>query len=262
MLRMTLFAALAMTTALCVPVRPASAATLLAQSSAATAAGEKSSQGSDQVKTLSPQGKVGMAQPLGAFPTNTITNRPFVSPEGGQEGYRQTVGALQRSLTELQQLSLQIKEAHWNVSGTLFYTLHGLLQEHYEGVDKYKDMVAERLLAIGASADGRATTIVKTSSLPEIPGGYIDDTQVIAWFTNAYKQVAEEIRAGIKDTEKPDPTTSNLLQTVEDGIDKYQWQMRAFVQGTQTDPNTGFDINNNKPIDLPSQPPAFDPNAK
>ena len=239
----------------------AGATTLMAQSAASTA-GDKTAQGSDQVKTLSPQSKVAMPQPLGTFPTNTVTNRPYVSPEGGQEGYRQTVGALQRTLTELQQLSLQIKEAHWNVSGTLFYTLHELLQEHYEGVDKDKDMVAERLLAIGSSADGRATTIVKTSSLPEIPGGYIDDAQVIAWFTNAYKQVAEEVRAGIKDTEKPDPTTSNLLQTVDDNIDKYQWQMRAFVQGTQTDPNTGFDTNNNKPIDLPNQSPSVDPNAK
>ena len=243
------------------PMLPASAATLMAQTANGGTAGEKTSQGSDQVKTLSPQGKVGMPQPLGTFPTNTVTNRPYVSPEGGQDGYRKTVGALQRTLTELQQLSLQIKEAHWNVSGTLFYTLHELLQEHYEGVDKYKDMVAERLLAIGSSADGRATTIVKTSALPEIPGGYIDDAQVIAWFTNAYKQVAEEVRAGIKDTEKPDPTTSNLLQTVEDGIDKYQWQMRAFVQATQTDPNTGTDINNGKAIDLPSQMPGVDPNA-
>jgi starvation-inducible DNA-binding protein len=260
MRRILIVAALA-TTALTPDLR-AGAATLMAQTANGGAAGQRTSQGSDQVKTLSPQGKVGMPQPLGTFPTNTVTNRPYVSPEGGQEGYRQTVGALQRTLTELQQLSLQIKEAHWNVSGTLFYTLHELLQEHYEGVDKYKDMVAERLLAIGSSADGRATTIVKTSALPEIPGGYIDDAQVIAWFTNAYKQVAEEVRAGIKDTEKPDPTTSNLLQTVEDGIDKYQWQMRAFVQAAQTDPNTGADVNGGKAIDLPNQPPSVDPNAK
>ena len=260
MRRILIVAALAATAL--TPSLQAGAATLMAQTANGGAAGERTSQGSDQVKTLSPQGRVGMPQPLGTFPTNTVTNRPYVSPEGGQAGYRQTVGALQRTLTELQQLSLQIKEAHWNVSGTLFYTLHALLQEHYDGVDKYKDMVAERLLAIGSSADGRATTIVKTSALPEMPGGYIDDAQVIAWFTNAYKQVAEEVRAGIKDTEKPDPTTSNLLQTVEDGIDKYQWQMRAFVQATQTDPNTGADVNDGKAIDLPSQPPSVDPNAK
>ncbi|WP_342635983.1 DNA starvation/stationary phase protection protein [Lichenihabitans psoromatis] len=222
----------------------------------------KTSQGSEQVKTLSPQAPVSMPQPVGAFPTNAVTDRPYVSPEGGVEGYKKTVGALQRTLTELQQLQLQTKEAHWNVSGTLFYSLHELLQDHYEGLSKYADECAERLLAIGSSSDGRASTIVKTSAIPEIPGGYIDDAQVIVWFTNAYKTVGEEVRAGIKDTQDPDPTSSNLLQEIEHGIDKYQWQMRAFVQGTHTDPNTGFDINNNKPVDLPSQPSKIDPNAK
>ena len=191
-----------------------------------------------------------------------VSGNVAASRQFGASGFVLVQNGDSTGVPEVTPLSLQLKEAHWNVSGTLFYTLHELLQEHYEGVDKYKDMVAERLLAIGSSADGRATTIVKTSSLPEIPGGYIDDAQVIAWFTNAYKQVAEEVRAGIKDTEKPDPTTSNLLQTVEDGIDKYQWQMRAFVQGTQTDPNTGADINAGKAIDLPNQAPGVDPNAK
>ena len=116
-----------------------------------------------------------------------------------------------------------------NVSGTLFYSLHELLQDHYEGLSKDADECAERLLAIGSSSDGRATTIVKTSAIPEIPGGYIDDAQVIVWFTDSYKMVGEEIRAGIKDTQYPDPTSSNLLQEIEHGIDKYQWQMRAFV---------------------------------
>jgi len=35
------------------------------------------------------------------------------------------------------------------------------------------------------------------------------------------------------------------------------WQMRAHVQRTPTDPNTGWDLNDNKAVDLPSRtPPA------
>ena len=80
-----------------------------------------------------------------------------------EQPVRASIQALQQTLTELQQLQLQTKQAHWNVSGTLYYPLHELLQDHYEGVGKYADEVAERLLAIGASADGRANTIVRTS---------------------------------------------------------------------------------------------------
>ena len=122
--------------------------------------------------------------------------------------------------------------------------------------------VAERLLAIGSSSDGRATTIVRTSAIPEIPGGYQDDAQVIAWWTNTYKLVGDEVRAAIRATSDPDPTTSNLLQEVETVIDKYQWQMRAFVQATPTDKNTGWDLNDNKPVDLPDQVPAGQPGVQ
>lgn len=214
-----------------------------------------------RAESISPRVAMREFQPLGSYPTNTTTNRPFVGPQGGNEGYRTTVAALQRTLTELQQLQLEQKQAHWNVSGTLWLTLHELLQEHYKGTSKYADMVAERLLAIGSSSDGRAHTIVQGSAVPEIPGGFLDDAQVIVWFTNAYKIVGDEIRQAIRDTNDPDPTTSNLLQEVEQGIDKYQWQMRAFVQATPTDQNTGWDLNDNKPVDLPSSAPAGQPPA-
>ncbi len=200
-------------------------------------------------RSPSPPSATRQFQPLGSFPTNSMTTRPFVGPQGGAEGVKKTVASLQRTLTELQHLQLQIKQAHWNVSGTLWYPLHELLQDHYTGTSKYADMVAERLLSIGSSADGRATTIVQTSALPEIPGGFVDDAQVILWFTTAYKTVGDEIRQAVRDTNEPDPTTSNLLQGVEDAIDKYQWQMRAFIQPTPTDPNAGRDLNDGKPID-------------
>lgn len=201
----------------------------------------------------SSQTQVMSRQPVGAFPTNEVSRQPVIDLGAGEDGMKKDVAALQQTLTELQQLQLQTKQAHWNASGTLYYPLHLLLQEHYEGLSKYADTIAERLLSIGVSADGRANTIVKTSDVPEIPGGFLDDAQILVWFTNAYKRVGEEVHAAIKTTEDVDPTTSNLLQEVEHGIAKYQWQMRAQLQRTQTDPNTGWDLNDNKPVDLSGQ---------
>lgn len=199
---------------------------------------ENGSGGAQGVRQSS-QTQVTSKQPLGAFPTNERSGQPVIELGAGDDGMKKDVGALQQTLTELQQLKLQTKQAHWNVSGTLYYPLHLLLQEHYEGLAKYSDTIAERLLAIGASADGRATTVVKTSGIPEIPGGFLDDAQILVWFTHAYKRAGEEVIASIKATEKVDPTTSNILQEVEHGLAKYQWQMRAQLQRTQTDPNTG-----------------------
>lgn len=186
--------------------------------------------------------------------TNTASplpyNVPTRLPSSGTENLQKSVAALQNTLTELQALQLQTKQAHWNVSGTLFYTLHELLQEHYEGISKYADDTAERLLSVGASSDGRAITIVASSRLPEIPGGFIDDAQVIQFFIYQYETVGQRLFQRIGDVEKVDPTTANQLQEVEAAIEKYQWQMRAFLQNTPTDPNSGFDINNSKPVPL------------
>ncbi len=172
------------------------------------------------------------------FPHNDTTRQP-ASATGDQQA---SIRALQSTLTELQQLALQTKQAHWNVSGTLFYSLHTELQEHYEGISKYADKCAERLLAIGASSDGRATTIIRTSQIPEYPGGFTDDAAVIKWFTVTYLTADRVAQAGIQATQKTDPTTSNLLQEIDDGLSKYQWQMRAFLQETPTDANRGANI--------------------
>jgi starvation-inducible DNA-binding protein len=190
----------------------------------------------------------------GPFPLNSVTDRVHNGPQGGD--LRASTQALQQTLTELQQLQLQTKQAHWNVSGTLFYPLHELLQDHYEGVAKYADEVAERLQGIGVSSDGRANTIVRTSRIPEYPGGFVDDAQVIQWFAQYYRVTSDEIAAGIKATEDKDPTTSNLLQEVQHAIDKYQWQMRAMIQSTPTDPNTGSDLNNGRPVAPAGRPSA------
>jgi starvation-inducible DNA-binding protein len=190
----------------------------------------------------------------GPFPLNSVTDREHDGPQGDKA--RPSIAALQQTLTDLQQLNLELKQAHWNVSGTLFYTLHELLQEHYEGTSKYADRVAERLQSIGVSSDGRANTIIRNSTIPEFPGGFVDDAQVIQWFSHYYKGVSDRIGEGIKATNDSDPSTSNLLQEVQDVIDKYQWQMRAFIQSTPTDPNTGFDINNNRPVAAPGRPSA------
>ena len=207
-----------------------------------------------KAESLSPSRPPQAFQSIGSFPTNTVTSRPYVGPQGGEDGLKKTVGALQTTLTELQQLQLQTKQIHWNVSGPEFYQIHLMMQLHYENVSKQADMVAQRLLAIGVSADGRANTVVKTSGLPEIPGGFIDGAQAMGWLTDAYALVGNEIRRGINDTQDTDPTTGNILQGVEQVIDENQWMARAFLQPTPTNPNDGSQFSGGKAIDLPKSP--------
>ena len=53
----------------------------------------------------------------GPFPLNSVTDRVHSGPQGND--LRPSIQALQQTLTELQALQLETKQAHWNVSGTL-----------------------------------------------------------------------------------------------------------------------------------------------
>lgn len=82
---------------------------------------------------------------------------------------------LQGELSELVDLTLQTKQAHWNVSGPLYLPLHEQFEEQVKEYREFSDRVAERILSLGASADGRPQTVVRTSPLGEYPAGYVSD---------------------------------------------------------------------------------------
>lgn len=148
----------------------------------------------------------------------------------GTQDAAKSAAALQATLTELQALQLATKQAHWNVSGMLFWSMHEMLDAHHAGIATMADTVAERLLAVGSPADGRPRTIVERAPIAEIPGGLLDDTWILSYFTEQYAAVGERLRERVGKIEEDDPTSANLLQEVEHLVEKDQWQMRAHLE--------------------------------
>ena len=124
------------------------------------------------------------------------------------------------------------------------------MQKHYEGYTEYADRVAERMLSIGVASDGRAEPIVETANMTTIPGGFIDDAEVLRFFIDELVLVGDRTRERIRETEDPDPTTSNLLQEVEYTLAQYGWQYRAHAQSIPTDSQNGSELkqNNSAPL--------------
>ncbi len=61
---------------------------------------------------------------------------------------------LQEALTDLIDLSLIAKQAHWNVVGPHFRSLHLQLDDLVADSRQFSDAVAERAAALGISPDG------------------------------------------------------------------------------------------------------------
>jgi starvation-inducible DNA-binding protein len=164
-------------------------------------------------------------------------NKPLAQSRQVEESYPLTaqnresaVAELQAELTELIDLALQTKEAHWNVSGPLYLPLHEQFDHQVEKYREFSDRVAERILSLGYAADGRPQTIVRISPLGVYPQGYVSDDQAIKLEIDRLTKITKNTSQRIERLSKIDPVGENMLQDIEYTLEKDLWQMRIHVQ--------------------------------
>jgi starvation-inducible DNA-binding protein len=135
--------------------------------------------------------------------------------------------AVQGALVDLLDLSLVAKQAHWNVVGPRFRSIHLQLDEVVTLARNAADTVAERASAIGVSPDGRAATVAKESGIASFPTGYIADTEVVKALVSALESVTVRMRKRIDDTAEPDPVTQDILIGITAELEKHAWMFQA-----------------------------------
>jgi starvation-inducible DNA-binding protein len=102
--------------------------------------------------------------------------------------------ALNRALVDLVDLSLVAEQAHWNVVGEGFRSLHLDLDEVVDQTRLFADHVAERAVTLGISPDGRAATVARSSAVPEHPVDRVQDVDVVEYFVSAPTVVIGRLR--------------------------------------------------------------------
>ena len=124
---------------------------------------------------------------------------------------------LQTVRVDLIELSLQGKQAHWNVVGRNFRDTHRQLDEIIEAARTFSDTVAERMRALHAVPDGRTDTIAETTSLPAFPMGEVSTQEAaIATMRDVHDAVDEE-----------DPTSADILHAVLESLEQFAWMVSA-----------------------------------
>ncbi len=134
---------------------------------------------------------------------------------------------LQATLVELIDLSLQSKQAHWNVVGPGFRGIHLFLDEITDQVRDWYDEVAERLAAIGVSPDGRIASVASGTPLAPLPAGQIADKDVLALLDARLNLVADRVRARLDPVGAQDLASQDILIGIVQGLDKHVWMLRA-----------------------------------
>ncbi|UGT44928.1 DNA starvation/stationary phase protection protein [Nocardia yamanashiensis] len=152
--------------------------------------------------------------------------KPIQSPLTDEQ-LRVTGDALQQTVVDLIDLSLIAKQAHWNVVGSHFRSVHLGLDEVVAAAREFTDAAAERATAIGVSPDGRAATVVKESSAAGVEDGWQPDTQVIASMVDNLWAVITRLRGHIEATETADPVTQDLLIAIAARLEQLHWMWQA-----------------------------------
>lgn len=143
------------------------------------------------------------------------------------EDKKVTAEALQGALVDLLDLSLLGKQAHWNIIGRSFRSLHLQLDEIVSLARDSADSVAERAIAIGVNPDGRARTLAEHTHLHQLDPGYIEDGKVIAAMTDILESIVRRMRERIEATEKSDLLSQDLLIGICRELEKQHWMIQA-----------------------------------
>lgn len=135
--------------------------------------------------------------------------------------------ALQSTLVDLLGISLIGKQAHWNIVGPRFRSIHLQLDEVVSTARAYSDTVAERSAALGLPPDGRPETIAAAYTLPGPKDGWVRDNEVVGLMVETLDAAVGRLRERIAATEKPDPVTQDLLIGITAELEKQRWMFDA-----------------------------------
>ncbi len=158
-------------------------------------------------------------------------NGAELTPEQNAEsGFRASEALgdnLQKVLVDLIELSLQGKQAHWNVVGRNFRDTHLQLDEIIESAREFADTVAERMRSLHALPDGRSDEVAQTTTLPEFPQGEVATTEVVDLMTERLDAVAQTCRDVHDDVDEEDPTSADILHAILERVEQLSWMVSA-----------------------------------
>ncbi len=149
-----------------------------------------------------------------------VTNAEFVASAA-------LAADLQAVLVDQLELQNQAKQAHWNLVGPHFRSIHLEFDEVVDMVRENADTIAERMRALEVVPDGRTRTVVDTTTLEAFPAGEIGVDRAVAVIAERILSAVSVIRAVHDEVDEQDPTSADLLHTVLEGLEKQRWMLMA-----------------------------------
>jgi starvation-inducible DNA-binding protein len=149
----------------------------------------------------------------------------------GETIRRAMVELLNQQLADACDFGLQIKQAHWNVKGPNFISLHELFDKVAEEVEDFTDLTAERAVQLGGVALGTLQAVVKHSRMDPYPLLATSGQDHVVAVSNALAHFGKTTRLAIEAATKAgDAGTADVFTEISRGVDKLLWMVEAHGQ--------------------------------
>jgi len=140
------------------------------------------------------------------------------------------VTILNARLADSIDLMHQAKQAHWNVKGPSFIALHELFDEIVDAAEEYMDLLAERVVQLGGTAEGTVQITVKRTKLREYPLSIAGERDHVEALSAALAAYGKSTRHAIDQTDElGDKDTADIFTEISRGVDKYLWLVEAHL---------------------------------
>lgn len=149
--------------------------------------------------------------------------------EMSNETRQRMTALLNQHVTDLTDLFIQTKLAHWNVRGPHFIAYHKLFDALASNLTELIDTVAERATALGAIAGVPVQAMADETSLPVWRTETTEGLAVIKQLADSWAVVANSARKAIETSADADPDTSDLFTEVSRQMDKDLWFLEAHL---------------------------------
>ena len=151
----------------------------------------------------------------------------FVS--GLEDNTRKAViDLLNARIADVIDLTLAVKQAHWNLKGTGFIGVHELLDDVADRLRESVDTMAERCQVIGGQAQGTLQVANKRSEMTPYPTDLVDVQDHVRALTERFAEVGARVRKSIEEAEEAgDADSEDLFTEVSRQIDKDAWFIGA-----------------------------------
>jgi starvation-inducible DNA-binding protein len=140
------------------------------------------------------------------------------------------IPVLNARLADTIDLLHQAKQAHWNVKGRNFIALHKLFDEIAEAADEHMDLIAERAVQLGGTAEGTVQLSAQRSELESYPLEITDEQDHVAAISAALAAYGKRVRRAIDQSDElGDKDTADMFTEISRAADKHLWFVESHL---------------------------------